>query len=138
MKITQQLLEEMVKEQINEATLKDFLLGLAAIGTATSTAVGGAALMNSLAKDAVKTGVQELQRIEKEQGEEAVKDLKRRSPKGNETINAIWKEYDSLKLNDPRAQGGYTDEPSPADSWKENRSRLEKIIAEELRKVLKA
>ena len=27
MKITQQLLEEMVKEQINEATLKDFLLG---------------------------------------------------------------------------------------------------------------
>ena len=80
MKITQQLLEEMVKEQINEATLKDFLLGLAAIGTATSTAVGGAALMNSLAKDAVKTGVQELQRIEKEQGEEAVKDLKRRSP----------------------------------------------------------
>ena len=35
MKITQQLLEEMVKDQLNEATLKDWLIGLAAVGTAS-------------------------------------------------------------------------------------------------------
>lgn len=130
MKITQQLLEEMVKEQINEATLKDFLLGLAAIGTATSTAVGGAALMDKIEEDAIEVGVQELERIEKDKGIEAVKDLERRSLKGNKTINAIWREYNL------RAAGGHTDEPSPADSWKENRTRLEHLIVEELKKVL--
>jgi hypothetical protein len=133
MKITQQLLEEMVKDQLNEATLKDWLFGLATLGTAANIAVGGAALMDSLAEDAVKNGVQELQRIEKEEGPEKVEELRSQSPQGNETISAIWDEYDSL-----RAAGGYTDEPSPADSWNENRSRLEKVIAEELEKVLKA
>ncbi len=133
MKITQQLLEEMVKDQLNEATLKDFLLGLATLGTAANIAVGGAALMDKMSEDAVKSGVQELQRIEKEHGPEKVEELRADSPMGNETISAIWDEYDSL-----RAAGGYTDEPSPADSWQENRSRLEKVIAEELAKALKA
>lgn len=133
MKITRQLLEEMVKEELNEATLKDWLLGLAAVGTAANIAVGGAALLDRMTEDAVESGVEELQRIEKDQGKEAVEDLRAQSPQGNETINAVWAQYDSL-----RAEGGYTDEPSPADSWQENRSRLEQLIAEELRKVLKA
>ena len=133
MKITRQLLKEMVKEELNEATLKDWLLGLAAFGTAANIAVGGAALLDKMSEDAVESGVQELQRIEKDQGKEAVEDLRSQSPQGNETINAVWDRYDSL-----RAEGGYTDEPDPASSWNENRSRLERIIAEELQKVLKA
>jgi len=133
MKITKQLLEEMVKEQLSEATLKDWLLGLAAFGTAANIAVGGAALIDRMTEDAVESGAEELQRIEKEQGPEAIEELRAQSPQGNDTINAIWDQYDSLS-----AEGGYTDEPSPADSWQENKSRLEKIIAEELRKVLKA
>jgi hypothetical protein len=133
MKITRQLLEEMVKEELNEATLKDWLLGLAAVGTAANIAVGGAALLDRMTEDAVESGVEELQRIEKDQGKEAVEDLRSQSPQGNETINAVWAQYDSLS-----AEGGYTDEPDPAASWNENKSRLEIIIAEEMQKVLKA
>ena len=133
MKITQQLLEEMVKDQLSEATLKDWLFGLAVVGTAANVAVGGAALLDRMTEDAVESGVHELQRIEKEEGPEAVEELRAQSPQGNDTINAIWDQYDSLG-----AEGGYTDEPSPADSWNENKSRLEKVIAEELEKVLKA
>tara|TARA_B100001123_G_C15152733_1_gene964159 strand:+ start:305 stop:1138 length:834 start_codon:yes stop_codon:yes gene_type:complete len=131
MKITEQILKEMIIKQLNEATLKDWLLGLATFGTAANIAVGGAALLDKMSEDAVESGVQELQRIEKEQGPEAVEDLRSQSPQGNETINAIWDQYDSL-----RAEGGYTDEPSPADSWNENRTRLEHLIVEELKKVL--
>jgi len=133
MNTTERLLKEMIREQLNEATLKDWLLGLAAFGTAANIAVGGAALMDKMTEDAVESGVHELQRIEKEQGPEAVEELRAQSPQGNDTINAIWDQYDSLS-----AEGGYTDEPSPADSWNENKSRLEKVIAEELEKVLKA
>jgi len=133
MKITKQLLEEMVREELREATLKDFLLGLATVGTAANIAVGASALLDKMSEDAVESGVEELQRIEKDQGKETVEDLRAQSPQGNDTINAIWAQYDSL-----RAEGGYTDEPDPASSWNENKSRLERIIAEELQKVLKA
>ena len=124
MKITQQLLEEMVKEELNEGKIKDTLAAIALFATLGNLGYGTIQFMGAMEDRFIEDSVKELQQMD----EEEVRRLQDESKKirGNEVVEKIWTQYEAEK-NQP-----------PAEPLPENRSRLERIIAEELEKVLKA
>jgi hypothetical protein len=139
MKITKQLLEEMVKEELNEGALQKFLVALGIAGTVAGGGLAGTELASRAEPGLQQQAVEELLEMDQAQ----VDELRSGSPKGNKIINDIWAEYDERLAtgltDEPVPSAGLTGEPDPVSSWtNENKSRLERIIAEELRKVLKA
>ena len=130
MNITKQLLEEMVKEELNEGKLQDFLGALGIAGTVAGLGVAGTEIAADVENDLVKDSVEKLQQMDQAE----VDELRSQSPQGNETINKVWAQYDLTA--EPAPSADLTGEPQP--SWNENKSRLERLIAEELRKALKA
>jgi hypothetical protein len=124
MKITKQLLEEMVEEELNEGKLQNFLATLGIAGTLYGLGVAGSEIASRVEARVVEDSVEKLLHMDQAQ----VDELEKNSPGGNETINKVWTQYRARKAAQPSSET-----PMP-----ENRSRLERIIAEELRKVLKA
>ena len=130
MKITKQILEEMIREEmINEGFLswiKEHAPTIAGILGVVSTlgTIGGAGyeVMERGEKEVIENSVQELNGMEPEQVEEL-----RSKSLNNDVMNQIWIEYD--------AQSELNVAPS-SDSWNENKSRLEQFIAEELKNAL--
>jgi len=140
MKITKQLLEEMVKEELNEGW-KDVAAGLGIAGTVAG--VGSAINFDEIQQrthdyqvELMGDALQNMEPDEARQRAQAVLDGEDDSIP--QDMKAAAEEAALNYLDEPQASAGLTDEPSPADSWQENRSRLEQFIAEELRKVLKA
>ena len=125
MKITKQLLEEMIKEELIEEgflswikerapTIAGILGVVSTLGTIGTAGYEG---MERLERETIEDSVQELNNMDAEQ----VEDLRSKSL-NNDVMNEIWVEYDAQS----------------SETWNENNSRLEQLIAEELRKVLKA
>ena len=147
MKITKQLLEEMVKEELNEGIPQNML---GALGIAGTVAGIGAAIdfdaidqrVHEYQVNLLEDILQDMEPEEAERRAKAVLDGEDNSIPAD--LQAAAKEaaqnylHPGEDLTEPRAAGGYTDVPSPDSSWNENNSRLEQLIAEELRKVLKA
>ena len=132
MKITKQLLEEMVKEELIEESLLSWIKEraptiagiLGVVSTLGTIGAAGYEGMERLERETIEDSVQELNDMDAAQ----VEDLRSKSL-DNDVMDQIWIEYD--------AQSELNAAPS-GDSWNENKSRLEQFIAEELRKVLKA
>lgn len=146
MKITKQLLEKMVKEELNEGW-KDVAAGIGIAGTVAG--IGSAINFDEIDQrvyeyqvNLLEDVLQDMEPEEAERRAQAVLDGEDNSIPVD--LQAAAKEaaqnylHPGEDLAEPRAAGGYTDVPSPDSSWNENNSRLEQLIAEELRKVLKA
>jgi hypothetical protein len=146
MKITKQLLEKMVKEELNEGW-KDVAAGIGIAGTVAG--IGSAINFDEIDQrvyeyqvNLLEDVLQDMEPEEAERRAQAVLDGEDNSIPAD--LQAAAKEaaqnylHPGEDLAEPRAAGGYTDVPSPDSSWNENNSRLEQLIAEELRKVLKA
>jgi len=125
MKITKQLLEEMIREELIEEgflswikerapTIAGILGVVSTLGTIGAAGYEG---MERLEQETIENSVQELNSMDAEQ----VEDLRSKSL-DNDVMNQVWAEYDAQS----------------SETWNENKSRLEQFIAEELRKVLKA
>ena len=144
MKITKQLLEEMAREELSEGW-KDVAAGIGIAGTVAGTVA--AIDFDKIAQDThdfqvnlMEDALQDMEPEEAERRAKAVLDGEDNSIPADMQAAAEEAAQNYLHpgedLTEPRAAGGYTDEPQP--SWNENKSRLEQFIAEELRKVLKA
>jgi len=144
MKITKQLLEEMVKEELDEGW-KDLAAGVGLAGTVAG--IGSAINFDEIDQrvheyqvNLLEDALQDMEPEEAERRAKAVLDGEDNSIPADMQSAAEEAAQNYLNpgeaLTEPRAAGGYTDEPQP--SWNENKSRLEQFIAEELRKVLKA
>jgi ribosomal protein S7 len=140
MKITKQLLEEMVKEELNE----DWKDAAAGIGIAGTVAGIGSAInfdqidqrMHEYQVEILEDALQNMEPDEAQQRAQAVLDGEDDSIPVD--MQRAFNEAAQNYLDKPVPSAGYTDEPDPASSWNENRSRIEQLIAEELQKVLKA
>jgi len=139
MKITKQLLEKMVKEELNEGTLQNVAAGIGIAGTVAG--IGAAIDFDEIDQrtlefqvEILEDALQDMEPEEAERRAKAVLDGEDNSIPADmqEAFNEAAQNY----LAEPVPSAGLTGEPQP--SWNENRSRLEQFIAEELRKVLKA
>jgi hypothetical protein len=125
MKITKQLLEEMIKEELIEEGFLSWIKEraptiagiLGVVSTLGTIGAAGYEVMERGEKQVIENSVQELNGMEPEQVEEL-----RSKSLNNDVMNQIWIEYD--------AQSELNVAPS-SDSWNENKSRLEQLIAEE-------
>ena len=133
MKITQQLLEEMIKEELDEGW-RDVAGGLGIIGTLAGLFLAAHPHIDQMAQDkqykimqSVLENIPEDERAEKAQAviDGTDEQLQSLPPKSQKVAVKVAQDY----LTNP--SGGVP--PLP-----ENRSRLEQLIAEELEKVLKA
>ena len=138
MKITKQLLEEMVKEELNEGW-KDVAAGLGIAGTVAG--VGSAINFDEIQQrthdyqvELMGDALQNMEPDEARQRAQAVLDGEDDSIP--QDMKAAAEEAALNYLDEPQASAGLTDEPQP--SWNENKSRLEQLIAKEIEKVLKA
>ena len=142
MKITKQLLEKMVKEELNEGTLQNVLGGIGIAGTVTG--IGAAIDFDEIDRrthdfqvEILEEALQDMEPEEAERRAKAVLDGEDNSIPA--PMQAAAEEAAQNYLDEPVPSAGLTNEPDPASSWmNENKSRLEQFIAEELRKVLKA
>ena len=123
MKITKQLLEEMIKEEINEGW-KERLAGLGAVGTIVGAFLAAEPHLEDFAQE---------QQYEIMQGILDDMSPDEAAEKAQAVIDGTDEEVNSLPED---AQEVAVDVAT--DYLNENRSRLERIIAEELQKVLKA
>ena len=141
MKITKQLLEKMVKEELNEGW-KDVAAGIGIAGTVAGTVA--AIDFDKIAQDThdfqveiLEDALQDMEPEEAERRAKAVLDGEDNSIPAD--MQAAAEEAAQNYLAEPVPSAGLTGEPDPGSSWvNENKSRLERLIAEELRKVLKA
>jgi len=125
MKITKQLLEEMIREELIEEGFLSWIKEraptiagvLGVISTLGTIGVAGYEGMEQLERETIEDSVQELNDMDPDQ----VQELRAKSL-DNDVMDQIWVEYDAQS----------------SETWNENRSRLERIIAEELHKALKA
>ena len=158
MKITKSQLKQIIKEEMNKTisagqpqqgellfernvpSFRQFLgyLGLQMAITAPALGLVASQIPDSSPEDSTEE-------VLKDRAAERLVDMG--PEKAKEVINKFGPENEEIKdvftrYNDKvRAEGGYTDEPDPASSWKENKmkitkSQLKQIIKEELESAL--
>ena len=143
MKITKQLLEKMVKEELNEGIPQNMLGALGIAGTVAG--IGAAIDFDAIEQrthdyqvEILDDALQNMDPEEAQKRAQAVLDGEDKSIPAD--LQAAFDEAAQNYLNpdedleEPRSAGGYTDEPQ--SPWHENKSRLEQLIAEELKSAL--
>ena len=147
MKTTKSQLKQIIREELedtlNEEKVPSFRDFLGFLGLGLATIAGGLAPVYNAIPDSSPEDSAEKVEVLKNQ---AAEHLVANPEKAKEAINKFGYENEEIKdvftrYNKVRAAGGYTDEPNPASSWKENRmkitkSQLKQIIKEELKKAL--
>ena len=139
MKITKQLLEEMAREEVSEGW-KDVAAGIGIAGTVAG--IGLAINFDEIDQrthdfqvEILEDALQDMEPEEAERRAKAVLDGEDNSIPVD--LQAAAKEAAQNYLAEPVPSAGLTNEPDPGSSWvNENKSRLERIIIQELKSVL--